>query len=676
MINPRRPRIARSWPIAVLLAGWSTLALGQERGLTAEKAAAMRSLGGVQLSPDGRWVAYSVAVPDLKQSTTNSDIWLVAAGGGEPIRLTNSPAMDDQPRWSPDGRWIAFLSAREGGKPQLFRISPFGGEATRLTESKTPVVGFAWAPDGGRIAYVAQRDPTPEEEKKQKEKDDPIVVDQNFVAGRLWIHDLRTGKATELVKGEFQIQDPQWSPNGREIAFVTAPTPKADDGRFTDILIADASTGATRKLVENPGPDVAPRWSPDGAAIAFLTKGPKNAGVLQSKLAVVSPNGGAPRMLAPEFLYGPGPVAWSPDGQTLYFWTTVRTRNELFALPSSGGEPKQVSDLRGSLGFFGGASPSISSDGRTIAFPRSDIEHPEEVHLALLGGPWSHRALTRLNPELDGIPMGRGEVVRWKSTDGMEIEGIVVYPVGYDPAKRYPMVVQVHGGPAGAWPEAFGANWYMNPQVYAGGGWVTFLPNPRGSSGRGDAFLTANFNDWGGGDYRDIQSGIDFLIRKGVADSTRLAQTGWSYGGYMTAWTLTQTNRFKAVMVGAGLTNMYSMYSTNDLQTLLEEYFGAEPWDNEQAYRRASAMMFIKQARTPTLILHGQQDIRVPIGQAQELYMGPRKNDVPATLVFYPREGHGLTEPRHALDKMKREYAFFSKHVLGIEVKDQPELVP
>jgi dipeptidyl aminopeptidase/acylaminoacyl peptidase len=272
--------------------------------------------------------------------------------------------------------------------------------------------------------------------------------------------------------------------------------------------------------------------------------------------------------------------------------------------------------------------------------------------------------------------MGTSEVVRWKSADKMEIEGIVVYPVDYQPGRRYPTVAIIHGGPAGEWPEAFPASWYNSAQVYAGHGWVAFLPNPRGSSGYGDKFLMANYRDWGGGDFRDIQTGLDELVRRGIADSTKMAQTGWSYGGYMTAWTLTQTNRFKAVMVGAGLTDMYSMYSTNDLQTLLEEYFGGEPWNDEQAFKRASAMTFIKQAKTPTLILHGQQDTRVPIGQAQELYMGLKKNGVPVELVFFPREPHGLQEPRHWLDKMKREYAFFSKHVLGVEVADSKDLVP
>ena len=399
--------------------------------------------------------------------------------------------------------------------------------------------------------------------------------------------------------------------------------------------------------------------------------------MLPSRLAVVPAAGGVAKPLTQDFLYAPGPPTWAPDGGSLYFWSAVRTRAELFNVPVSGGAPRQISDTKGSLGIFGGGAPSLSADGRRVAFQWTDLQHPDEVYLAELGGgAWSQRKLSDINPELQAVAMGRGEVIRWKSTDKTEVEGIVVYPVGYEPGRRYPTVAIIHGGPSGQWNESFAASWYNSAQVYAGKGWVSFLPNPRGSSGYGDKFLMANYRDWGGGDFRDIQTGLDELIRRGIADSTKLAQTGWSYGGYMTAWTLTQTNRFKAVMVGAGLTDMFSMYSTNDLQTLLEEYFGGEPWDDEQAFKRASAMTFIKQAKTPTLILHGQQDTRVPIGQAQELYMGLKKNDVPVELVFFPREPHGLQEPRHALDKMKREYAFFSKYVLGVEVKDTKELTP
>ncbi len=646
-----------------------------QTGLTAEQAAQMRQLSGVRISPDGRWVAYTVSAQDLKESSTNTDLWLVSAQGGQPIRLTNSKAADDQARWSPDGKWIAFVSGRDG-KPQIFRISPFGGEAEKLTDSKSGVQSLEWAPDSKRIAYVAAREPTAEEERKQKEKDDAIEVDRNFVPGRLWVFDLGTSKAAEVVKGDTQIIGIDWAPDGKQIAYATVPTPRADDFRLGDIMIVDLASGVTRKLVENAGPDGNPSWSPDGTMIAYDTKPLTSSTFTQSQLAVVPAIGGVPKLVAAGFLYQPGPSVWSADGKSLFFWALARTRTELFQIPAAGGTVKQISDLKGSLGLFGGGAPSMSSDGRMIAFGRSATDTPDEVHVARVESPWIQTAVTKLHPELASVAMGKGEVVRWKSKDGMEAEGVVVYPVGYQPGKRYPTVAIIHGGPSGVWDESFPANWYNPAQVYAAKGWVAFLPNPRGSTGYGPKYLAANLRDWGGGDYQDIQTGLDYLIKRGIADSSKLAQGGWSYGGYMSAWTLTQTNRFKAIMVGAGLTNMYSMYSTNDLQTVLEDYFGGEPWNDEAAYRKASAMVYIKQAKTPTLILHGQQDTRVPIGQAQELYMGLKKNGVPVELVFFPREPHGLQEPRHALDKIVREYDFFAKYVLGVEPKAKAELVP
>jgi dipeptidyl aminopeptidase/acylaminoacyl peptidase len=338
----------------------------------------------------------------------------------------------------------------------------------------------------------------------------------------------------------------------------------------------------------------------------------------------------------------------------------VRTTSQLFSVPTSGGTPRQLSDTRGVM-----SNPTYSRDGTTLAFTRSDPQHPGDVHMAQIAGTFTPVKLTDQNPQVKDLALGRADVVRWKSSEGMEIEGIVVYPIDYQPGRKYPTMAFIHGGPSGVWTESFPSSWGNFAHVWAGKGWVSFFPNIRGSSGYGEKFQLSNVRDWGGGDFRDIQAGLDDLVKRGIADPARLGQSGWSYGGYMTAWTLTQTDRFKGVMVGAGLTNMYSMYSTNDLQTVLEEYFGGEPWNDEQAYRRASAMTYIKQAKTPSLIMHGAQDQRVPVGQAQELYMGLKKNGVPVELVFYPRQGHGIGEPRLQLDKMKREYAFFAKYVLG-----------
>ena len=656
--------------ILLLTIGPAHDALAQAtKRMTFDDVLALKSVSDAQISPDGRWVAYVVSHADMQQDAADPDVYIVAAGGGEPVRLTTSKKADTQPRWSPDGKWIAFVSAREE-RPQLYLISPSGGEAEKLTESKTGVTGFQWSPDGLRIAYVAQQEPTADEEKRLKDKDDAVIVDRNYRFTRVWTIDVATKRATQIVGGDFQASDPQWSPDGRFVAYVAHPTPKADDGVLSDIWVVGSDGSTPRRLVFNDGPDASPRWSPDGKSIAFSTRVGKATEVGQTQLAIISADGGTPRMVAPTFPYQPGPATWSADGTILYFSASVRTTTHLFSVTSAGGTPRQLSSVPGSL-----SAATFSRDRSVMAFTIEDTQHPADVQVASSAGEFAPVRRTDHNPQVREFALGRSEVVRWKSKDGMDVEGILVYPVDYQPGKRYPTVADIHGGPAGNWAERFPGGWGNSAHVWAGRGWAVFFPNPRGSTGYGEKFLRANIRDWGVGDYRDIQSGIDHLISRGIADSAKLAQSGWSYGGYMTAWTLTQTNRFKAVMVGAGLTNMASMYGTNDIPRTIDEYFGAEPWNDPAQYSARSAMTFIKQARTPTLIQHGQSDQRVPIGQSQELYLGLRKNNVPVELVFYPREPHGLQEPRHQLDKIKREYAWFAKYVLG-ESADTPKVVP
>jgi dipeptidyl aminopeptidase/acylaminoacyl peptidase len=645
-------------------------AFGQgAKRMTFDDVLALKSVSDAQMSPDGRWVAYVVSHADMQQNAADPDVYVVAASGGDPIRLTTSKKADTQPRWSPDGKWIAFLSAREE-RAQVYLISPSGGEAEKLTESKTDITEFQWSPDGRRIAYVAPQEPTADEEKKQRDKDDAVVIDQNYRFTRIWTIDVATKKAAQVIGGAFQASDPQWSPDGKLIAYVAHPTPKADDGPLSDIWVAGSDGSTPRRLVFNDGPDESPRWSPDGKWIAYSTRaGKTTTEVGQTQLAIISAGGGTPRMVAQVFLYQPGPATWSGDGATIYFAAGVRTTTHLFSVASAGGTPRQLSSAPGVMSSF-----SFSRDRSAIAFTFEDMQHPSDIHVASTAGAFVPTRRTDHNPQVRELALGRSEVVRWKSKDGMEVEGILLYPVDFQPGRRYPTVAEIHGGPAGDWTERF-PGWSTSAHVWAGRGWAMFFPNPRGSTGYGEKFLRANIKDWGVGDYRDIQTGIDNLIAKGIADSSKLAQSGWSYGGYMTAWTLTQTNRFKAVMVGAGLTNMASMYGTNDIPRTIDEYFGAEPWNDPAQYSARSAMTFIKQARTPTLIQHGQADQRVPVGQSQELYVGLKKNNVPVELVFYPREPHGLREPRHQLDKIRREYAWFAKYVLG-ESPDAPKVVP
>jgi dipeptidyl aminopeptidase/acylaminoacyl peptidase len=661
-------RLRRIASVVVLLACCAPLVTAQSaapalRGMTFEDVMALKSVSDPQLSPDGRWIAYVVATPDTIENAVTSAIWLVRADGGAPSRkLTSGKKRDTAPRWSPDGERLSFISTRED-RAQLWSIDPTGGEPERMVETRNAVGGYSWSPDGKRIAFLAPRAPTAEEERKQKARDDAIVVDTNFAFPRVHIIDLGTKKVRELPLGDIAASDADWSPDSRQLAVTVSPTPKADDGSRSDIWIvaADSGAAAPRKLAAGPGPDNSPAWSPDGTQIAYMTRA--EAGAIGSqRMVVVAAAGGAVRTLVEPRTYTMNGARWSSDGRTLHFTASTGTTTTVFAVSSAGGDARAIA---GGDAVISGAT--VSASGTTLVAVKSDLSAPSDVAVATLTtrGVAAFRKITDHNPQVRQFALGRGEVLKWKGPGGLPIEGVLIYPVGYQPNGRpVPTLVAVHGGPAGVWTQSFPGGWGNSAHVWASRGWAVLMPNPRGSVGYGETFQLANVKDWGGGDYADIQAGIDTLIARGVADSSRLAQSGWSYGGYMTAWTVTQTTRFKAAMIGAGLTNMVSMYSTNDLQTTLEGYFGATPWDAPGQYEQRSAMTFIKQARTPTLILHGQADTRVPIGQAQEMYMGLKKNNVPVQLVFFPREPHGLQEPRHQLDKMKREYDWMARYVL------------
>ena len=633
------------------------------RAMTFSDALAVRSLSDARLSPNGQQVVYVVGGADLVTNAAVSDLWMVASVGGSPRRLTTSVKPDFHPEWSPDGQRIAFLSARGDAPPQVYVMSPFGGEAEVLTEAKSGVSDFSWSPDGSRIAFITVQPPSPEEEAKAKEKNDAVVVDQNFKHTRLVVIDVTTRKAAEVVSRDWEVSDPQWSPDGKQIAYTVVPTSRADDNARSDIWVVDLASGSQRKLLENAGPDRSPRWSPDGRHIAYNTREATAPYTAIPRLEILPSSGGASRrVVADGFPYQAGSATWSPDGNTLYFMAQVRATTQLFSVAAAGGSPVQLTNVVGTIA----GDPSISRDGTTMAYVSSGLQRPAEVQLSAVRDARNARTLTSHNAATAALALGQGETLVWKSTDGFQVEGLLIYPVGYTPGKRYPTMVLVHGGPTGAWMQSFPSDWYEGAaHVWAGRGWAVFYPNPRGSTGYGEKFQLANIKDWGGGDYRDIQTGVDELVRRGIADPEKLAQSGWSYGGYLTAWTLTQTNRFKAVMVGAGLTNMYSMYGTNDLQTYLEGLFGGDPYQSRAQYDRASAMTYINKASTPTLILHGAVDTRVPVGQAQELYTGLKKMKVPVELVFFPREPHGLGEPRHMLDKLEREYSWFARYVLN-----------
>ena len=639
-----------------LVAAALPAAANGHRAMTPKDVIELKQVSDPQLSPDGARVVFVVAELDAKENLYQSDLWVVSAADGEPLRLTRHPKNDRAPAWSADGSRIAFLSEREE-KPQVFVIDARGGEPWKLTDAKAGVASFAWAPDGKTIAYLATDAPSDDEEKKTKAKDDERVVERDFKMTHLWTIDVESKKSVRVSEGAFTLSDARYSPDGKEIAAVRRPTPKADDGDQADVVIFPTAGGAPRVLHENSGSDTQPRWSPDGKQLAFVSRDGKLSTHGNPLLMVIPSAGGTARALTEHDL-SPGSVAWTPDGRSLLFSAGRGVRGGVMSVALVGGKPQPVVD-----GPFVAGSLSVAAKTGTLAFLRQDPVSPADVWVQKAGAAAAQRS--KMNPQLAELNLAKAEPLRWKSADGMEIEGILWTPADAAPGKPLPLVVAAHGGPSGVYTLAFPGSWSNYAHCYTGKGWAVFQPNFRGSSNYGDAFLRADHKDWGKGDFSDIMTGVDHLVARGVADKTRMAFHGWSYGGYLTSWTITQTDRFKAAADGAGLTNMISMYGTNDLQRTLEEYFGGMPWDDYAGYERASAMYHIKDAKTPTLILHGEKDDRVPIGQAQELYMGLKKRGVPVEMVVYPREPHGLREPNHQLDKMEREMAWFDKWVLG-----------
>jgi dipeptidyl aminopeptidase/acylaminoacyl peptidase len=625
----------------------------------------IRNIDDAQISPAGDRVAYVLSEIDAAKNKIQSNIWLIASAGGTPLRLTTNPGRDLMPRWSPDGKLIAFLSDRDGSN-QIWLIHPDGGEAVKPLSIEGGVSHIAWSPDGKKIAFLALSPKPAAAEKSPKEDDEAIVYDADRPGLQLFAAEIASGKAIQLTHDSSAVVDFSWSPDGEEIAFAAQPSPRIPDLFRTDLFLVDLRTLAVRDLVKREGIDTFPRFSPDGRQVAFMSTDGSTDWIANWYLCLVPASGGAPRNITPkfdEFMFTP---MWSPDGSKVLFLSPQGLRNQLYSVSAENGALSPL--LSGDRVW---ENFSFSNTADRMAFLGGDASTPREVFTSKTD-PFSPVRLTFSNPELQGIKLGVEEVVHWKSPDGLKLEGLLLLPRGYIEGTPLPLLTYVHGGPSGRFEASFSPQiGFPYPvqaecyplQVFSGLGYAVFMPNPRGSYGYGEKFRKADRFDWGGGDYRDIMSGIDALVARRIADPERLGIMGRSYGGYMTGWIISQTARFKAACLGAGMSNLVSFYGETDIPGFMEYYWGNVPWRALDLYMRHSPISFAQNIKTPTLILHGEKDFRVPVPQAQELYRALKRNGVPVHLIIYPRQGHVAAEPKFMKDMMERSLEWFRRWV-------------
>ena len=644
----------------------------EKRSAVPEDFVTIRDVGDVQISPDGELAAFVVTEPARAEeplSFRESRIWIVPLDGRRAARpMMNSSGSDSSPRWSPDGRYMAFLSrggcneaeGKSGRQIYLRRTSSH--ESEKLTDFEAGVEGMKWSPDGKMIAFTVHDSLTDLERRKNLRRDDAVVWDSTHKYSRLWVLDLASRKAEQITEQNFHVCDFSWSPNGDELALTVSETESQNDILWwcSLIVVNRAEKEVVRTLSKSVGHAEAGvlasmEWSPDGRSICFTEYTPRKIGTW---LTLVPAKGGPPRRLIKDHGGTFRSARWCSDSRHLIADCRCGVRTELVKIDTENETMTKLADICAKRPDF-----SLNEDSSKVVY-LGETPHSASNVWALEVGREPIR-LTNLHPQLNSLSLGDAREISWKSRrDGLTIYGLIITPPGFKAGKPRPTVVHIHGGPPWSWWMGWHGSWSLWGQLLASNGYVVFLPNPRGSTDQGWRFAQANLGDWGGGDFHDIMDGVDHLITSGIADPERLGIGGWSYGGYMSAWAVTQTERFKAAVVGAGITDLSSFHGTTDINPgFLNIYFPDCSFPCRETFNNHSPMNFLGGCKTPVLVLHPTQDKRVPFGQGLQFYNGLKELGLETQMVAYPREGHGLVELAHQRDVLERVLAWFDRYL-------------
>ncbi|MGE5359686.1 MAG: S9 family peptidase [Bacteroidales bacterium] len=637
---------------------------------TVDELLSLKSVGSPQVSPNGRWVAYTMTAADWKQDAFVTQIWVADVASGRTYQLTRGDKSCTGPEWSPDSTWVAFASARAGDKSQIFAIRPDGGEAVQLTSAENGTGAYEWSPDGKQIAYTTSDAKDKDAKARKDYLGDFEVVRKEYAHQHLWTFSVAEAMAApvagkERTKGkDYTVSSFSWSPDGTRIAFSATINPDLIQGGTSDIYVLDLGTNAARKVVDLPGPDNGPQWSPDGRSLVFSSAmGNAKYFHSNSRLAVVAADGGTPRSITDAFDEQPGLIAWKADG--VYFGASQKTASHLFRVDPATGAIARLSQPDALM--FGGGS--LTADGKTIAFAAPSPTSLSEIYVSTLQ-PFAPRRLTSMTDQVAAFRLGRREVISWRSQDGVVIEGVLIKPPDFEAGRKYPLLCIIHGGPTGVdRPTMIDTRTYP-ADLWAARGALVLKVNYRGSAGYGEKFRQLNVRNLGVGDAWDVLSGVDHLVKLGWVDAKRVGCMGWSQGGYISAFLTTSSKAFAAISVGAGISNWATYYYNTDITPFTIQYLGADPAADPEIYAKTSPMTYIKQATTPTLIQHGELDRRVPIPNAYELRQGLEDRGVKVEMVVYKGFGHGVTKPKASRAVMQHNLAWFNHYIFGDPLPD------
>lgn len=640
-----------------------------KRALTPEDVLSFKNVEDAQISPDGSQVAFVVGDSfKVDSKWPKSTIWLVATTGGAPRQLTSGPRTDSLPRWSPDGSQLAFLSDRlVEGQRQVFVIAHDGGEALPLTSITgaipTPrgLNALQWSPDGRSIAFLMEDPETAEERAKREAKDDAIAFEQHPKFVRVWVVDVATKAMRCVSPDNLQIWEFGWHPNSRELAAVVSDQPY-EWAWYTNRLVRFRPDEPAQTIWQSKRQVAFPVWSPDGNQIAFVSSNWSDRGCVAGDVWTIDSRGGEARDVTAGIVASLGWMQWSSTGHELLAIGHDRGGTGLHRINVATGEQLRVWWQQASVAEAHWPRFSTSSEG-TLAVVLEDANHPRDVWiLREESGVFVSKQLTHLHPQAAEIEIGETEVVHWTGADGLAMQGLLIKPVGFQPGPRCPLVMWVHGGPTGVSSSRYYASFGWN-QLLAGAGYAVFLPNYRGSTGRGLEFAESNIGDMGGKDFEDMLLGIDHLIHLGVADPQRLAIAGWSYGGFTAAWAVSQTSRFKAAVMGAGISHWLSFHGKSSLADWDAIHYAESPYELTGRFQKFSPLSYYENLSTPTLILHGAEDQDVPVEQSYLFYRALKDKRVPTELIVYPREDHAIKERSHLLDMSRRVLEWIRKYV-------------